>query len=812
MGKKPVCVVLAGLCLASAWWALSGRGGRTGPVSAAEPAKPTHDFGFTAAFEEEVRKIGAISPDEFGRRFASKASYLAKVTWNPTTAKYWDRFMIDPNDPRAMTPIRNTSPKEAAYLFDFRPNARELAVLQEHGFVVSERMSSHSFTDLYYRLYVRDLPVFISSDSMLHAWHRFFDRFLEDMERDYFQPEFRLLLSKLADQIPAAQKAYGDGPMADALKDIDFFLAVADTLLDQGRAAGSRLGQQARVAQAVNACFREEMIEFPLFGRLRPIDFSQFKPRGRYAERPETQRYFQSVMWLGRIDLRIAGGESPDQDLRELAAALVMHDLLERAAMKERWQQLDRVLLHLIGKSDSLNFSQLAVVLADAGVTAAAATPEALAALRTRILESKIGEQHIRGEWFKVNPTDPRKFVLPRTFAFMGQRFILDSWALSKIVYDDILWTNEKTGEQEKVQRRIPSALDVGFAVFGNDSLVPQLTARMKNPVGRQFRDGLPYQHNLAAVRNVIDRLPEETWQESLYADWVGCLRELSKPTTGEKYPESMRTPAWALKATQTQLASWTQLRHDTVLYAKPSYTSGEACEYPAGFVEPVPHFWKHFEAMVERTQQMIAKTQFPDDRFKDQGKHLRDMHLRHLDNFAKAARTLTAIAEKEVARQELTKEETKFIKEVVVRGGGSGMPPVSGWYPNLFLRRSTMKDQDDAHKWVALVADVHTDPPAITVPDPGCVIHQGVGNVDLLIIAVDNGPDRMVYAGPVFSHYEFETPNAVRRTNAEWHDALRAGKQPPRPEWTTSFVVPGVNPAVKDYGKVDPRFKGLSR
>jgi hypothetical protein len=48
------------------------------------------------------------------------------------------------------------------------------------------------------------------------------------------------------------------------------------------------------------------------------------------------------------------------------------------------------------------------------------------------------------------------------------------------------------------------------------------------------------------------------------------------------------------------------------------------------------------------------------------------------------------------------------------------------------------------------------------------------------------------------------------RRTNAEWHGALRAGKQPPRPEWTSSFVVPGVNPAVKDYGKADPRFRGL--
>jgi hypothetical protein len=34
----------------------------------------------------------------------------------------------------------------------------------------------------------------------------------------------------------------------------------------------------------------------------------------------------------------------------------------------------------------------------------------------------------------------------------------------------------------------------------------------------------------------------------------------------------------------------------------------------------------------------------------------------------------------------------------------------------------------------------------------------------------------------------------------------LRTGKQPSRPEWTAGFVVSGVNPEVKNYGKVDKR------
>ena len=69
-----------------------------------------------------------------------------------------------------------------------------------------------------------------------------------------------------------------------------------------------------------------------------------------------------------------------------------------------------------------------------------------------------------------------------------------------------------------------------------------------------------------------------------------------------------------------------------------------------------------------------------------------------------------------------------------------------------------------------------------------------------LLLIAIDSGADRMVYAGPVLSHYEFETPIAQRKSDAEWRQDHAAGRLPPRPEWTTSYLVPGVNPRAKGY------------
>jgi len=88
-------------------------------------------------------------------------------------------------------------------------------------------------------------------------------------------------------------------------------------------------------------------------------------------------------------------------------------------------------------------------------------------------------------------------------------------------------------------------------------------------------------------------------------------------------------------------------------------------------------------------------------------------------------------------------------------------------------------------------VTDVHTDPPDPILGDPGAVIHEGIGDVHMLLIAVDNGADRMVYAGPVLSHYEFEQPANTRMTDAQWKSNLRGGQKPSSPDWTRSYLVP---------------------
>jgi hypothetical protein len=788
--------------------------GSTGDLPQRDNAAPQkHDLGFNAAFEAELKKVGQISTGEFARRY-SPPDYLPRPSWDPTTAKFWERLMTDPkaktqtDKPNTLTShppdkiklLQSVRPLGEPY--DFRLHDDEVELFRRNGFVVSERMGSHSFTDLYHRIYVHDLPVFVTADSLLHAWHRQFDRLLEGLETEEIQPALDQLLAAMAGELPAAEKAYRSDVLKNSVRDVDFFLCVARRLLMPGSDAKTAFDQEPRVQAALQACDQLTTHEFELFGQRRTIDFSQFKPRGRYDQSDGAKQYFRGVMWLGRIDFRVAGTKDRNQELRELGAVVVLDDLLRRSGHTDDWQELDRLLTQFVGQCDCANFSQIdAFLQAQNSVPAAKMTDDMLGRIHQNLETGQLNQQQIRGDLFFVVPGDPKKLILPTNFAFLGQRFILDSWALTKVAYDDIEWSGKK------VQRRMPSCLDVSFAVFANNSTTSRLHDRLMTTTGKRFRDGLPYQHNLAAVRGVIDTLPESTWNSSIYTKWLRCLRELSTPTTDVQYPEAMRTEAWAQKETVTQLASWTEMRHDTVLYAKPSYSSGERCLYPAGYVEPIPHFWRRFDEMVHQTLAFFEQSQLAgrQDKYAPGQQRARQGRLNSLKNFAAATATLRTIAEKQLAQTELNAEETKFLQEIVVTNNMCGAPPIGGWYPQLFSHRSDRPNLDDAHKWTAIVTDVHTDPPDPIADDPGGVLHEGVGNVQLLIVAIDSGADRVVYAGPVFSHYEFDAPSDVRLSNDEWQAQLRENKTAPPDEWTKSYSLPGVNPDASKYG-LDPR------
>ena len=121
------------------------------------------------------------------RGSARGASELAKLSFDPTRAKYFGIV------------------KERLGLVD-----REVAMLRENGFVAVDPGTPLTFGTAYHQLYIRDLPVLVTTDSILHAVHRSYDRILMEVEASWFAPAIGELLA--ACHAALAAEARGERP------------------------------------------------------------------------------------------------------------------------------------------------------------------------------------------------------------------------------------------------------------------------------------------------------------------------------------------------------------------------------------------------------------------------------------------------------------------------------------------------------------------------------------------------------------------------------------------------------------------------
>jgi hypothetical protein len=775
-------------------------------------------YGFTSEFKEALAENSELTVEEFLNRYDQSDRFVSELSYDPTNAEFWDTLDTPLGAPEPNAPSPNA---QDVRLDDFNLNPEETETFRKNGFVVSGRKGDHSFADSYYKIFTNDLPVFVSIDSFLQAWHQNFRGILSDQEEFILSTQFEDILKSMREQLPNLRLLGLSESLMPSLHDADFYLTVALSLFN-AEPMESILGESDDLVRAAVDGIEELAVKsFPIFGRTNPepFDFSQFKPRGHYTKSVRLQRYFRAAMWCGRVDFRVAGPKDLASE-RELGTAAILQEALVQSGKLESWNQFDRFIQLFVGLSDSMTAPQLAGVLKAGGIQSVLEIESLaeLTALQQRIEAGGLGVQEIQSHGFVASPSG-ESLQLPRSFTLFGQRFVMDSWAMNHLVFDKIFW------EGKKVARRLPSAVDVAFTVFGNRSAADIVQSRINDSSGVPFRDGLPYQHHLASLAEVFDGLPEERWKDNVYTSWLHTLRKWSEPLDSS-IPEVFRTKEWARKTMASQLASWTQLRHNTVLYAKQSATGDVLCSFPHSFIEPNLPVWLSLAEMAKITADQletltptgsslvsqlppwIDPSQFPDRSIAEliavfgasssvDHKNLLDNQVRSLRHFQSTCEKLAEIVIRQNAEQELTNDQKSYLKNMVeVMVDYVGTRTYSGWYTRLFYndaRSLTGGGVAPAELWDPVVTDVHTDFPASLHGDPGTILHQAVGNTALMIISI-NCQGTRVYAGPVSTYYEFTSGPGVfdRMTDEEWKAKLLVGDQPAEPEWTAGHRFPG--------------------
>jgi hypothetical protein len=638
-------------------------------------------------------------------------------------------------------------------------NEPELAALDAQGFAITDRKYFPSFTYGYQTLYLEDLPLYVSADSILDALHVSYDSILKTLEERQLSGELSALLTGMHARLRAGS---GQELGSDVVHDADLFIAVARSLL-----AGSEVGPVAGgSAQDVRdlvtlAKAGAGVKTFQLFGVLRKDeDFSQFKPRGHYTDSIELTRYFKAMMWLGRIDLRLLETESDGSQVfrrQQLEVMLLLRELID-TELRKHFDRVDRTVAAFVGEPDYMVLSEVDSLVADLGIASlsdlAGISDDALA---QAIIDGGYGAQRISSH-IMINGAEDT-LPLSRSFALLGQRYVIDSHVFSNVVYDRV------------GGRMLPDPLDVAFAALGNNRagalLAPQLAKY----------DAGGYPSALAKMRLLVDEHPAEFWDASLYTLWLSALRGLS-PTEGADASAGLfpvaRTEAWQRRMLNGQLASWAQLRHDTILYAKQSYTGGASCDFPDAYVDPYPQFYARVAAYGTRGLALLEELKLPDAAFNER--------LRaHFSLVTDVAKRLQGMAEHERTGAEFTPEMLAFINEaVVVQNVCGGGTFESGWYKKLFFDPHTALDPDPT------IADVHTQPTDEAGNFVGHVLHVGTGLPRVMVVVAEGCSGPRAYAGLASSYREKVTKDFERLDDPTWASQLQGEPEVP---WMQDLV-----------------------
>lgn len=609
------------------------------------------------------------------------------------------------------------------------------ALLVKNGFVVVPSDYSQIY-DIYIDNENVGVPNFVTTDAVLHAYHILYDNVLRCVEGDRFESMLLSLTELMVNASRTQFYSLASPPIKEAARKNLAFFSVGNYLLN------STVEIDPSVNDLVNAELQlinsHSAIHLsPIFGYFE--DYSQYKPRGHYTRTEGLSRFFKAMMWYGRISFRLqpSDGKGINETRQAILISLAM---IQSEEILELWQGIYEPTVFFVGSADDLIYSDYWEIIRD--LFHQPIDPELFGndSLVEQIITKGLEYRNPR-IFSSIVFTWENASLVTKGLRFMGQRFIPDSYIFQSLVHDNVF------------MRCLPKSLDI-FAVLGSN--------RSKELLGTEadlYPDYLPEREKLELE---FSEYNASTWTQNLYWLWLYSLMPLLYPK-GSGFPVYMQTPAWIDKELFTALGSWTELRHDTILYAKQSYTKTISLppEPEQGYVEPNPILYARFASLTLMTFDGLKSRALLPTLIEDRLNTLHDLLLSLID-----------ISQKELEDQTLNESEINVIKRI-------------GGILKTIVNINESEYNTDVDKRMAIVADVHTDPFFTNQ-----ILEEGVGNPFLVFVVNNVNGELILSRGGTFSYYEFTYPLSNRLTDEEWQNILDIGiNVPDLPDWVSSFI-----------------------
>ncbi len=587
------------------------------------------------------------------------------------------------------------------------------------------------------------VPSFISSDSILQVYHLFFDFSLRNVEKNFLFEAAEKLNKSMLNKTLELYNSSSDEQVKAALTECLAYFIVGQRLAELELPEGLPDGALSIADTEYERVTAHNSIETSQLNGDNLFFYEQFTVRGHYSTSEDMGRYFRLMMWYGTMFYPVSEGDGLNT-LKTLLTTYALMDLPKEDG-SDLWESIYSPTAFFVGSSDDLTpydvWNEIIKQYKDI-------TPDKLNDPEKYSLVAKNLEDLYKARIVNENITeDDVKSYTGTQFRFMGQRYIPDSEIMQRL--------------SKPILRPVPSGLDVA-AVLGADNAEKYVEQYLK-----PAETWPAYPEEYAKVKQQFSELDSETWQSNMYYGWLWAIdTQFDRPAAG--MPSFMQNEAWYDKQLATGLGSWSELRHDTILYAKQSGAEkgGGWEDRLQGYVEPNIELYSRLKFLTEYSLKNLELRGYVDDSYTGIA-HSGTIIIDVLD-------TLINISQKELKNEALSEEDLRFIE---FYGGTLESLSVSISTDGVGGRWYEITQETDRN--MALCADVHTT-------SFGSLI-EAVGTASEIYVVIPAEGKLYLTRGAVFDYYEFFSENKL--TDEEWQTMLKSGAQPERPQWTKSFI-----------------------
>ncbi|MBO7418070.1 MAG: DUF3160 domain-containing protein [Bacteroidaceae bacterium] len=587
------------------------------------------------------------------------------------------------------------------------------------------------------------IPSFITTDLMLQAYHMYFEYVLKYLEQFNFIPSLAQMSHAMFDTSNAVYEATDNEELRQLADFNATFFAIALNLLDDTREELSddmRKLYEAEIGNIMSATDAPS----PLLETDVDFGYSLFKPRGHYTRNETLKHYFRAMMWLQTASFC-------RDDAKGLRRVLFMAEAFNQLtpADQKAGRSVYNALFFLMGEPDNLAVIEVADYLKSIGV-------ESFTQALSDETANRVNQWLVQ-EFKERNRIAPKlKFSCDDKLNFMPQRYVPDNEVLATI-YD----------ENPNSELAYPRGLHVmdAFGIETAGKVIEETYQDAKN-----WKD---YSKEQRAMRQKFTTFDD--WESTMYAKWMESLVILQK--SEKNYPGFMQTDAWKIKNLNSALASWSELKHDAILYAEQPMAAecgGGGLPNPEikGYVEPNLAFWKQLKEMLELNKNMLSESGFLTEDLLGTNEQLSDMV-----DFCILA------TEKELRGESLTAEENwqiRYMGSSIEYFTLSVLDPMTDFYH--------WYDVKGADRSVAVVADVFTR--NVRGCEKNGILYEATGNANALYVLVNIDGEIYLSRGATLSYYEFVRPLGDRLTDEQWQEMLQTGKAPDIPQWVKPYFM----------------------